>query len=85
MRPNLYQPKLGLVVTFTLEFLDKHMEYSYGTELLMIAPNQDPTPCYKVYMCLLPVSQVKATNKLHFHTLSREIRIIGQAVGDREI
>jgi hypothetical protein len=47
-RPHVYQPKSGLIVTISWEFLDKHMEFSYITALLIIATQPRPKICYKV-------------------------------------
>jgi hypothetical protein len=49
----MYQPLLGMVVTITLEFLDKCAGYSYVSAVLLVASQPRPSPYYKVFMCFL--------------------------------
>jgi hypothetical protein len=58
MEQNLYQHKFGLIVTITLDFIDKYgvwAECIQETDPLMIASQPRPKTCYKVYACLVKI------------------------------
>jgi hypothetical protein len=50
LRQYMYQPRSGLVVTLSWEFLDRYMQFSYITALLIIASQPRLKTHYKVHI-----------------------------------
>jgi hypothetical protein len=94
----MYQPKAGLVVTISLNFLDKYSYYignymvpdtdllvKSGTQPTAVAPHPRPRPCYKVDMSFLTHTSTKGWNQIIIYLPAQYQASSGHYIGNSSI
>jgi hypothetical protein len=69
----MFQSEPGLVVSTSLEFLDKHVECSYISGVLIIASPPRSPPCYSLHLKIVQMPVIQLTFLQHFCLASRTI------------